>query len=103
MGYLVKPFQKSDLLPAIEVALARYAELRCPEGGVQDLDERLEARKLVDRAKGLLMDRDGMKRGGCLPVPPEDGHGRAAQGGRGGEAGRGRRPRVGSRGPWWGI
>jgi response regulator NasT len=61
MGYLVKPFQKSDVLPAIEMALARYEELRALEEEVQDLDERLEARKLVDRAKGLLMDRYAMK------------------------------------------
>jgi response regulator NasT len=61
MGYLVKPFQKSDVLPAMEMALARYEELRALEEEVQDLDERLEARKLVDRAKGLLMDRYGMK------------------------------------------
>jgi AmiR/NasT family two-component response regulator len=61
MGYLVKPFQKSDVLPAMEMALARYEELRALEEEVHDLDERLEARKLVDRAKGLLMDRYGMK------------------------------------------
>jgi AmiR/NasT family two-component response regulator len=61
MGYLVKPFQKSDVLPAMEMALARYEELRALEEEVQDLDERLEARKVVDRAKGLLMDRYGMK------------------------------------------
>jgi response regulator NasT len=61
MGYLVKPFQKSDVLPAIEMALARYEELRALEDEVQDLDERLETRKLLDRAKGLLMDRYSMK------------------------------------------
>lgn len=60
MGYLVKPFQKSDVLPAMEMALARYEELRALEDEVQDLDERLEARKVVDRAKGLLMDQYGM-------------------------------------------
>ena len=60
MGYLVKPFQKSDVVPAMEMALARYEELRSLEEEVQDLDERLETRKLVDRAKGLLMDRYGM-------------------------------------------
>ena len=61
MGYLVKPFQKSDVLPAMEMALARYEELRTLEEEVQDLDERLETRKLVDRAKGFLMDRYAMK------------------------------------------
>jgi response regulator NasT len=61
MGYLVKPFQKSDVIPAMEMALARYEELRALEEEVQDLDERLEARKVIDRAKGLLMDRYAMK------------------------------------------
>ena len=58
--YLVKPFQKSDLIPAIEVALARHAELTSLERHVGDLEERLEARKLIDRAKGRLMDQHGM-------------------------------------------
>jgi response regulator NasT len=61
MGYLVKPFQKSDVVPAMEMALARYEELRALEEEVQDLDERLEARKAIDRAKGLLMDQYAMK------------------------------------------
>lgn len=61
MGYLVKPFQKSDVVPAMEMALARHEELRALEEEVQDLDERLEARKAIDRAKGLLMDRYAMK------------------------------------------
>jgi response regulator NasT len=56
LAYLVKPFQKSDLIPAIEVARARHAELLALERTVVDLEERLEARKLVDRAKGRLMD-----------------------------------------------
>lgn len=56
LAYLVKPFQKSDLVPAIEVALARHAEMLALERTVLDLEERLEARKLVDRAKGRLMD-----------------------------------------------
>jgi two-component system, response regulator PdtaR len=60
MGYLVKPFQKSDLLPAIEVALARHAEMARIRGEVSTLEGRLEARKLVDRAKGRLMDEHGM-------------------------------------------
>jgi AmiR/NasT family two-component response regulator len=61
MGYLVKPFQKGDVIPAIEMAVARYGEMVALEDEVADLGERLEARKLVDRAKGLLMDRYGMK------------------------------------------
>jgi two-component system, response regulator PdtaR len=60
LAYLVKPFQKSDLIPAIEVALARHAELTSLERSVGDLEERLEARKIIDRAKGRLMDDHGL-------------------------------------------
>jgi response regulator NasT len=60
LAYLVKPFQKSDLLPAIEVALGRPSELVSLERELGDLAERLEARKLIDRAKGRLMDEHGM-------------------------------------------
>jgi len=63
MGYLVKPFQKGDLVPAIELAVARYQETLALEREVADLSERLETRKLVDRAKGILMDRYGMREG----------------------------------------
>jgi AmiR/NasT family two-component response regulator len=61
LAYLVKPFQKSDLVPAIELALARHAELMSLEASVVDLEERLEARKLIDRAKGILMDEHGLE------------------------------------------
>jgi two-component system, response regulator PdtaR len=57
MGYLVKPFQKHDLLPAIEIAKGRYQQLAALAGEVGDLTERLESRKVIDRAKGALMDR----------------------------------------------
>jgi two-component system, response regulator PdtaR len=60
MGYLVKPFQKSDLLPAIDVALARYAQISQLRGEAEDLGDQLETRKLVDRAKGRLMDDRGL-------------------------------------------
>ncbi len=60
MAYLVKPFQKSDLVPAIEVALSRYAELATLESEVATLTERLETRKAVERAKGSLMSQYGM-------------------------------------------
>ncbi|HZR14179.1 MAG TPA: response regulator [Acidimicrobiia bacterium] len=60
LAYLVKPFQKSDLLPAIEVALGRHSELTSLERELSDLAERLEARKLIDRAKGRLMDEHSM-------------------------------------------
>lgn len=57
LAYLVKPFQKSDLIPAIEVAIGRFRELQALSGEVDALGEQLEARKLIDRAKGLLIDR----------------------------------------------
>jgi len=57
MAYLVKPFSKQDLVPAIEMAVSRFAELQMLEAEVADLAERLEARKLVDRAKGVLQQQ----------------------------------------------
>ncbi|MFB0547042.1 MAG: ANTAR domain-containing response regulator [Anaerolineae bacterium] len=60
-GYIVKPFRESDLAPAIEVALARFAEFRALEKEIGDLKQALETRKLVDRAKGILMDTQGLK------------------------------------------
>jgi len=54
MAYLVKPFNKHDLVPAIEMAVSRFSELQMLEAEVADLTERLETRKLVDRAKGVL-------------------------------------------------
>ena len=59
-GYIVKPFRESDLAPAIEVALNRFQEFRSLEKEVEDLKEALETRKLVDRAKGILMDAQGL-------------------------------------------
>ena len=55
MAYLVKPFQKTDLVPAIEIALSRFAEMQALEDEVATLSDRLETRKLVERAKGTLM------------------------------------------------
>ncbi len=60
MAYLVKPFSKNDLVPAIEVARARFAEMTALDGEIRTLEERLETRKVVEKAKGLLMSRDGM-------------------------------------------
>jgi response regulator NasT len=60
MAYLVKPFNKADLVPAIEMAVSRYAELAALEAEVSGLQERLETRKLVERAKGLLQSRHGL-------------------------------------------
>ncbi|MCX6532348.1 MAG: response regulator [Actinobacteria bacterium] len=60
LAYLVKPFQKSDLVPAIELAIARFAEMRALTGEVAALGAQLEVRKLVDRAKGILIDKYSM-------------------------------------------
>jgi two-component system, response regulator PdtaR len=60
MAYLVKPFQKKDLLPTIEMAASRFAEIVALESEVSDLQDRLETRKLVERAKGILMEKQGM-------------------------------------------
>jgi response regulator NasT len=60
MAYLVKPFSISDLTPAIEMALGRYAQIQALEAEVGELGERLEVRKLVDRAKGVLMANLGI-------------------------------------------
>jgi two-component system, response regulator PdtaR len=60
MAYLVKPFQKHDLLPAVEIAAGRFRDLSGLEREVDDLQGRLEARKLVERAKGLLQEREGL-------------------------------------------
>ncbi len=57
MGYVVKPFSKADLIPAMQVAVARYAEMTTLAKEVGDLGERLETRKALDRAKGILMTR----------------------------------------------
>jgi response regulator NasT len=61
LAYLVKPFQKTDLVPAIELAIARFAETKALVAEVSELTERLEVRKLIDRAKGMLIDGYGMK------------------------------------------
>jgi two-component system, response regulator PdtaR len=61
LAYLVKPYQKSDLIPAIEVAIGRFRELQQLTGEVDALGEQLEARKIIDRAKGVLIDECGLK------------------------------------------
>lgn len=60
MAYLVKPFSITDLIPAIEVAVSRFAEISALESEVTSLSERLATRKLVERAKGLLQIKQGM-------------------------------------------
>jgi two-component system, response regulator PdtaR len=59
-GYLVKPFREDDLLPAIETAQARHAELEALRAETGSLRDALEARRVIERAKGLLMERDGL-------------------------------------------
>lgn len=60
-AYLVKPFRENDLRPAIEIALSRYKEFLALEEEVNELEDKLETRKLVERAKGILMDQYGLK------------------------------------------
>ncbi len=60
VGYLVKPFRESNLAPAIEVTLSRFEEFRTLQKEMEDLKDTLETRKLVDRAKGILMDSQGL-------------------------------------------
>lgn len=60
LAYLVKPFQRSELIPAVEIALGRHREMRALHDQTQSLEDQLETRKLVDRAKGILMDEFGM-------------------------------------------
>ncbi len=60
LAYLVKPWQRNDLVPAIEMALARHREVLALAEENEDLVDQLEVRKLVDRAKGLLMDQHGL-------------------------------------------
>ncbi len=60
-AYLVKPFKELDLMPAIEIAIARFEEFEELDREVNDLENKLDARKTVDRAKGILMDQYGLK------------------------------------------
>ncbi len=60
MAYVVKPFDASDVVPAIEIAMARFAEIRAVEDEVLDLEERLESRRIVDQAKGILQEALGL-------------------------------------------
>ena len=60
MTYLLKPYRREALVPAVELALARYREMEALEGQIGDLEDRLEVRKIVDRAKGRLIDDHGL-------------------------------------------
>jgi response regulator NasT len=61
VNYIVKPFREAELLPAIEIALARFAEFTTINKELGDLKDTMETRKLVERAKGVLMDTQGLK------------------------------------------
>jgi len=61
VNYIVKPFREAELLPAIEIALARFAEFSAMDKELGDLKDTMETRKLVERAKGVLMDTQGLK------------------------------------------
>jgi AmiR/NasT family two-component response regulator len=63
LAYLVKPFQRSELIPAIEVAIGRFQEMKALADQAQNLEDQLETRKVVDRAKGMLMDGHSMSEG----------------------------------------
>lgn len=63
LAYLIKPFQRSELVPAIEVALARFNEMKALRAEVDNLEEQLVTRRALDRAKGILMDECAMKEG----------------------------------------
>jgi response regulator NasT len=66
LAYLVKPFQKADLLPALEVALGRFKEMKALHDQATSLEQQLENRKVVDRAKGKLMDDHGLSEGNAF-------------------------------------
>jgi len=60
LAYLVKPFQRSELIPAVEIAIGRFREMKALHDQTLSLEEQLDTRKIVDRAKGRLMDEHGM-------------------------------------------
>ena len=68
LAYLVKPFSRRELVPAVEIAIARHADLRSLSEHADTLADRLEARKVIDRAKGRLMDRDGLGEGDAFAL-----------------------------------
>jgi len=63
LAYLVKPFQRSELIPAVEVALGRHKEVRALQAEVKGLEDQLDTRRVVDRAKGILMDTSKLSEG----------------------------------------
>jgi AmiR/NasT family two-component response regulator len=72
LAYLVKPFSRSELVPAVEIARSRHRELRALSEHAATLAERLETRKLLDRAKGVLMDREGLSEADAFALIQHD-------------------------------
>ena len=72
LAYLVKPFQRSELVPAVEVALGRFKELRALEREIRGLEDQLDVRRVVDRAKGILTDSHGMSEGAAFSFIQEE-------------------------------
>ena len=66
LAYLVKPFQRSELAPAVEVALGRFQEMRALEAEIRGLEDQLAIRRVVDQAKGILTDRHGLAEGAAF-------------------------------------
>ena len=60
LAYLMKPFRKEDLAPALEIAVKRFRQIQSQKNEIEGLKDSLETRKLIDRAKGILMDRQGL-------------------------------------------
>src|SRR5688500_6184150 len=60
LAYLMKPFRKEDLAPALEIAVRRFRQIHSQNSEIHELKDSLETRKLIDRAKGILMDRHGL-------------------------------------------
>ncbi len=75
LNYLVKPFHRQDLVPALELAVARFREIVALSDQAQLLSEQLESRKVIDRAKGRSDGQRWHVGAGCVPLPAEDGHG----------------------------
>ena len=99
LAYLVKPFQRSELIPAIEVAIGRFREMRALADQAQSLEEQLETRKVVDRAKGRLMDAHDLAEGDAFSFIQQHRHARAAhhEGGQRAHHRRRARPPTGDR------
>jgi response regulator NasT len=66
LAYLVKPFQRTELIPAVEVALGRFKEMQALQAEVKGLEDQLDTRRVVDRAKGILMDKHRLSEGNAF-------------------------------------